>query len=79
MYRPKRTCGIRRSAVNRGDVARCRTQLTGTCKRFASSGAAARDRGKLLDSSQPVGKVLDQLIKEAQDLVVNGFKPKKKK
>jgi hypothetical protein len=39
---------------------------------------AARDRGNLLDSSQPVGKVLDQLIKEAQDLVVNGFKPKKK-
>jgi hypothetical protein len=40
--------------------------------------AAARERGKLLDSDEPVGKVLDRLIKEAQDLVVNGFKPKKK-
>jgi hypothetical protein len=40
--------------------------------------AAAQERRKLLDSNQPVGKVLDQLIKEAEDLVMNGFKPKKK-
>lgn len=40
MYRPKRTCGIRCSWLNRGEVALCLTQLTGTWRRFASSGAS---------------------------------------
>lgn len=31
--------------------------------------AASRQRRKLLDSNQPIGKVLDQLIEDAEDLI----------
>jgi hypothetical protein len=51
-YRPSRTCGIRCSWLKRGEVALCLTQLTGTCRRLASSGASmiSTEGSKLPDS-----------------------------